>query len=135
MAVKWQNGRMATEPESSSFQRGNAMDLGADSPAVTPMPPEFQLKHPRRVRWSGWYEQPKGGMAHFIGFKDATPEEEAWHRINAPERGLEPEDRIAYRKSQRGPVGKFLARLKFWPSKAKDEWDFEVPACLRNLPD
>lgn len=99
------------------------------------MPPEFELKYPRRVRWSGYFPQPNGQSAHFIGSRDATPEEEAWHRINDPERGLDLEDLAAYRKSQRGPIAKFFARLKFWPSKAKDEWDFELPAYLRNMPD
>ncbi len=78
------------------------------------MPPEFQLMHPRRVRWSGWYEQPNGGMAHFSGFSNATPEQEAWHRIHDPEVGLHAEDLTAYRKSQRGPVLGFFAWLKFW---------------------
>ena len=93
--------------------RMNAMDFGTDSPAITPMPPEFELKHPRRVRWSGRFEQPNGDMPHFIGFSDATPEEEAWHRIHDPEGGLHPLDLAAYRTSQRGPVAKFFARLRF----------------------
>lgn len=99
------------------------------------MPPEFELKHPRRVRWSGYFPQPDGQMAHFNGFSDATPEQELWHHIHDLERGLHPHDLTAYRKSQRGQVVRFFARLKFWPSKAKDEWDFEVPAWLCNLPD
>ena len=124
---------MTTIPkESSHFLKDQAAQLDAQpvearaSPyeviqkarmceGVTPMPPEFELMHQRRVRWSGWYKQPDGGMAHFIGFKDATPEEELWHRLNSPERGLHPDDLTAYRKSQRGPVAKFFARLKFWP--------------------
>lgn len=126
---------MAKHTNSPSLQRINAMEPGTDSPAIKPMPPDFQLKYPRRVRWSGWCDQPNGGRAHFIGSKEATPEEEAWHRINAPERGLDPEDLAAYRKSLRGPVAKFFARLKFWPSKAKDDGDFEVPQWLRNPPD
>lgn len=114
------------------------MNANADRtglPAITPMPPEFQLQYPRRLRWSGRYEQPSGEMAHFIGFRDATPEEEAWYRIHAPERGLVPEDLAAYRKSQRGPVAKSFARLKFWPSKAKVEGEFEVPQWLRKQSD
>jgi hypothetical protein len=105
---------------------GNAEVDGTDSPAITPMPPEFELMYPRLVRWSSWCEQPAGGMAHFSGSSAATPEQEAWYRINAPERGLDPNDLIAYRKSQRGPVARFVARLKFWPSKAKDEWDLDA---------
>ena len=115
--------------------RINAVDSDTDAQAILPMPPEFQLMYPRRLRWSGWYEQPNGGKAHFIGFKDVTPEEEAWYRIHAPERGLTPEDRAAYRKSQRGPVAKFFARLKFWPSKAKDVGEFEIPQWLRKQSD
>ena len=87
----------------------------ADLPAIKPMPPDFQLKYPRRVRWSGRFEQPNGDMPHFSGFSDATPEEEEWHRIHDPEGGLHAEDLAAYRKSQRGPVATFFARLKFWP--------------------
>jgi hypothetical protein len=83
---------------------------------VTSMPPEFQLIHPRRVSWSGWFEQPDGQMAHFIGFKEATPEEKAWHRLNHPEQGLHEDDLLAYRRSQRGPVARYIARLKFWRS-------------------
>lgn len=144
---------MTTIPEElSKFLKDQAAQLDAESAAgntpssetmrnessgvgVKPMPPEFNLKHPRRIRWSGRYQQPSGEMAHFIGFKDATAEEEAWHRINAPERGLDPEDLADYRKSQRGPVAKFFARLKFWPSKAKVEGEFEVPKWLRKQPD
>lgn len=100
-----------------------------------PMPPEFELKYPRRVRWSGYFPQPDGQSAHFCGSSAATPEQEAWYRINDPERGLDLHDLTAYRKSQRGPIAKFFAGLKFWPSKAKDEWDFELPAYLRNMPD
>jgi len=113
----------------------NTMNVSTDSPATKPMPPEFQLMHPRRVRWSRWCEQPAGGMAHFSGSSDATPEQEMWHRIHDPERGLHRDDLAAYRESQRGPVARFFARLKFWPSKVKDKGEFEIPACLRNLPD
>lgn len=99
------------------------------------MPPEFKLMYPRRVTWSSWVKQPDGKMAHFVGSNDATPEEELWHRIHAPERGLTPEDVIAYRKSKRGPMAKFFARLKFWPTPVKSMDDFEVPAFLRNQSD
>ena len=140
---------MTTIPEElSKFLKDQAAQLDAESAAgitpssetmrnessgvgVKPMPPEFQLQYPRRLRWSGRYEQPSGEMAHFIGFRNATPEEEAWHRIHAPERGLVPEDLAAYRQSQRGSVAKFFARLKFWPSKAKNVVEFEVPQWLR----
>ncbi len=123
---------MATDPDIPSFQRINAI---VETPAIKPMPPEFQLMYPRRVRWSTWQQQPNGGNAHFSGSSHATPEQEAWYRINDPERGLDLHDLAPYRKLQRGPIARFFARLKFWPSKAKDEWDFEVPAHLRNLPD
>lgn len=82
---------------------------------MSPMPPEFELKHPRRVRCSTFATEPNCGWSHMSGFTNATPEQEAWHRINDPERGLDPDDLTAYRKSQRGPVATFLARLKFWP--------------------
>lgn len=94
--------------------RRNAMDVDTDAPAITPMPPDFQLKHPRRVRWSCRFEQPNGDMPHFSGFSNATPEEEAWHRLHDPEGGLHPDDLAAYRKSQRGQVLGFFAKLKFW---------------------
>ena len=89
--------------------------------------------HPRRVRWSGYVEQPNGQMAHVIGFKEATPEEEIWHRLNDPELGLHEDDLLAYRRSRRGPVARFLARLKFWHTKAEDEC--EVPSFLRHQTD
>ncbi len=75
------------------------------------MPLDFQLAQPRRVRWSGWVEQPNGTQVHFSGYKDATPEEELWHRIHAPERGLSPDDLKAFRESKRGPIWKWLAAL------------------------
>ena len=96
------------------------------------MPPEFELRHPRRVRWSTFATAPDSQWTHMSGFTDATPEEEAWHRINAPERGLHPDDLAAYRKSKRGPVAKFFAKLKFWSTQAKSMDDYEVPAFLRN---
>jgi hypothetical protein len=117
----------------ASFAKLNAMMPNTRLQHTNSMPPEFQLMHPRRVRWSGYVEQPDGQMAHFIGFKEATPEEEAWHRLNEPERGLHEDDLLAYRISRRGPMAKFFARLKFWPSKIVD--DFEMPHSLRNLPD
>lgn len=82
-----------------------------------PMPPEFQLMYPRRVRWSSWYTLPDWSGMHLSGARDATPEEEAWHRINDPERGLHPDDLAAFRESKRGPLARFFARLKFCPSK------------------
>lgn len=83
------------------------------------MPPDFQLMHPRRVSWSGWFEQPDGQMVHFIGFKEATPEEEIRYRLNDPESGLHEDDLLAYRRSRRGPVARLFARLKFWRSKVE----------------
>jgi hypothetical protein len=100
------------------------------------MPLEFQLMHPRRVRWSGCFKQPNGDMPHFSGFSNATSEQELWHRINDPERGLHPDDLLAYRESKRSPISKLFSRLKFWPSKQSktvDEW--EIPHFLRNMPD
>ena len=97
------------------------------------MPPEFQLVHPRRVRWSGWVEQPDGQSAHVVGFKEATPEEEAWHRLNDPERGLHEDDLLAYRISKRGPVTRLLARLKFWHTKSEDA--YELPSFQRHQAD
>lgn len=95
--------------------RMNATVYSTDLPALTPMSSDFQLKHPRRVRWSTFAAAPDSQWTHMNGFTDATPEEEAWYRINAPERGLHPDDLAAYRRSQRGPVAKFFDRLKFWP--------------------
>ena len=70
--------------------------------------------HPRRIHRGTWVTQCDGSEAHFLCVEDATPEEEAWHRIHNPERGLAEEDLIAYRKSQRGPVARFIAALVFW---------------------
>jgi hypothetical protein len=100
-------------------QPANTMCVSTDSPAITPMPPEFQLMHPRRVRCSGWYEQPTGGRAHFIGYERLTPEDEALYRLINPENGLHPDDVKAFRASIRepvmhGPVARFFARIKFW---------------------
>lgn len=88
--------------------------LPLDAIENAPMPPEFQLMHPRRVRWSKFATAPDSQWTHMSGFTVATPEEEAWHRIHDPEGGLHPDDLTAYRKSQRGPVARFFAKLKFW---------------------
>ena len=109
---------MAKDPESSSFQRLNAIELGADSPAVTPMSPEFQLMHPRRVRCSGWDTQPDGQTVHFSGYRRLAPEDEASYRLRDPENGLHPDDLQAFRESIRGPskgrpLLKYFAWLKF----------------------
>lgn len=53
-------------------------------------------------------------MGPRVGVGNATPEEEAWHRLNDPEGGPHPDDLAAYRRSQRGPVAKFFGRLMFW---------------------
>lgn len=82
-------------------------------PDTNAMPPDFQLMHPRRVRWSGPVSQPDGTMVHLSGFKEATPEQEAWYRLNDPERGLHEDDLLTYRRSRRGPIARFLARLGF----------------------
>lgn len=76
------------------------------------MPPEFQLKYPRRIRWSEFATEPNCGWTHMSGFKHATPEQEVWYRINDPEGGLHPNDLIAYRRSKRGPLAGFFTRLK-----------------------
>jgi hypothetical protein len=95
-------------------QPANTMNVNTDSPAIKPMPPDFELAHPRRVRWSGWHRQPDGSEAHIMGTTQATAEQEAWYRINDPEDGLHPDDLAAFRVSKRGPVARFFARLKFW---------------------
>jgi hypothetical protein len=99
----------ASASPSECFQPAHMRD------GVTPMPPEFQLAHPRRIRFSGLFTQPDGSTAHYTGFQRLTPEDEAGYRLSDPENGLHPDDLKAYRKSQRGPVAKFFARLKFWP--------------------
>jgi len=115
--------------EFSQFLTAEAALLDAGMHQGEPvMSIEFKLMSPRRVTWSSWVKQPDGQPVHFMGFNDATPEEELWHRIHAPERGLAPEDVIAYRKSRRGPIAKFFARLKFWPTPVKSTDDYEVPA-------
>jgi len=101
-------------------------------PAITPMPPEFQLKHPRRVRWSGWHRQQDGSDAHCPRRLNIDPPCQS--NID-PGRGLHRDDLAAYRESQRGPVARFFARLKFWPTKVKAEGEFEIPAFLRNQSD
>ena len=102
------------------------MELGVDSPLVTPMPPEFQLIHPRRVRSSGWATQPDGQSVHFCGYERLKPEDESWYRRCDPENGLHPDDRQAFRASirapvLRGPVARFFSRLKFWSSEVELE--------------
>jgi hypothetical protein len=123
--------------ELSKFLTAQAAQLDVRKHEGVPlMPLEFQLMYPRQVRWSGWFPQPDGSMAHWIGARDASPEQELWHRINDPERGLHPDDLLAYRESKRGPVSRFFARLKFWPSKKSktlDEW--EIPHFLRKQSD
>lgn len=130
------NQRQPYPEELSQFLTAQAALLDAHMPQGVPvMPLEFKLMYPRRVTWSSWVKQPDGHMAHFIGSNEATPEEELWHRIHAPERGLTPEDVSAYRKSKLGPVAKFFARLKFWPTRIKSADDYEVPDFLRNQSD
>jgi hypothetical protein len=106
--------------ELSKFLTAQAAQLYAQPvEGVTPMPPEFQLTHPRRVRSSGWLPQPGGHRAHFIGYRILSPNDEAWFRQNDPENGLHDEDVKAFRESIRGPVkgrivASFLAWFKFW---------------------
>ena len=98
------------EPRTSPF---DAVQRARMYEGVPLMPPEFQLMHPRRVRWSGWFPLPDGTTMHLSGFREATPEQEVRHRINNPESGLHPDDLLAYRESKRGPISKFLSSLKF----------------------
>ena len=98
------------EPRTSPF---DAVQRASMYEGVPLMPPEFQLMHPRRVRWSSWVPQPDGSLVHFCGARDATPEQEIWHRINDPENGLHPDDLLAYRRLQRGPVARLFARFTF----------------------
>lgn len=100
-------------------QPANTMNVSTDAPAIRPMPPEFQLMHPRRVRCSGRSTQPDGQSVHFSGYMRLTPEDEASYRLSDPENGLSHGDLKAFRESIRGParhgpVAKFFARLKFW---------------------
>ena len=86
---------------------------------VIPMPPEFELMHPRRARCSGLAVQPDGRTAHYTGYRLPTPEDEAWYRLSDPENGLHPDDLQAFRVSIRGPergrpLALLFARLKFW---------------------
>lgn len=99
------------EPRTSPFE---AVSTARMYEGVPVMPLEFQLMHPRRVRWSSWFPQPDGSRMHMSGARDATPEQELWHRIHDPERGLHPDDLLAYRESKRGPAARFFAGLKFW---------------------
>ena len=89
---------------------------------VTPMPPEFELMHPRRARCSGLFMQPDGRTAHLTGYRLPTVEDEAWYRLSDPENGLHPDDLQAFRASisspvRRRPVARLFARLKFWKAK------------------
>ena len=91
---------------------------------VIPMPPEFELMHPRRARSSGLALQPDGRTAHYTGYRLPTPEDEAWYRLSDPENGLHRDDLAAFRASIRGPVrrwpmARLFARLKFWQTKVK----------------
>ena len=100
------------------------MDLGVDEPALPPMPPEFELMHPRRIRCSGHFAQPDGQFVHYSGYMRLTQEDEARYRLTNPEQGLHPDDLAAFRASIRepvepepikhGPVAGFFAWLKFW---------------------
>lgn len=121
---------MSPKPRSEAFQRSNGMDLGVDEPALPPMPPEFELMHPRRVRCSGRFSQPDGEFVHYSGYMMLTPEDEARYRLTNPEQGLHPDDLAAFRESIRGPaepkpikhgpLARLLARLKFWASEVDD---------------
>lgn len=104
------------EPRTSPF---DAVSTARMYEGVPVMPLEFQLMHPRRVRWSGWFPVPDGTWAHLIGSRDATPEQELWHRIHDPEDGLHPDDLLAYRESKRSAQASYFARLKFWLSKGQ----------------
>ena len=89
---------------------------------VTPMPPEFELMHPRRARCSGLCMQPDGRTFHYTGYRQLTKEDEAWYRLSDPENGLHHDDLQAFRASIRGPVRRWpvaqlFARLKFWQTK------------------
>lgn len=70
-----------------------------------------EMKHPRRIRASGFVEQPDGSHVHYTGYRIATPEQEAWYRVNDPERGLHEEDLATYRSTQRGLVARFVLRV------------------------
>jgi hypothetical protein len=77
-------------------------DWGFHRPPVPatmpPMPSDFELKHPRRIRCSGLFKQPDGGTAHYSGFRHLTPEQETWYRLNDPECGLHDDDLNSYRQ-------------------------------------
>ena len=110
---------MDAQPVKAMASPFGATDFGTDTPAATPMPPEFELTHPRRVRCSSWVTQPDGKMMHFSGYSILTAVDEAFYRRNDPENGLHPDDLKAFRASIRGPVelgaiARFFARLKFW---------------------
>jgi hypothetical protein len=116
-----QAAQMNAEPDAHNAPYSAAEQSDSSCVGVTPMQPDFQLMHPRRVRWSMFATDPNCGWTHMSGFKHATPEQEAWHRIHDPEGGLHPDDLSAYRASQRGLALKFIARLhqKLWPAKPK----------------
>ncbi len=109
---------MAKNLGSTALQRGNGMAPDAVEELVLPMPPEFQLVHPRRIRCSGFSTQPDGSTAHYSGYRQLTPEDEACYRLSDPENGLHPDDLKAFRASiqgpvMRGPVARFFARFMF----------------------
>jgi hypothetical protein len=79
-----------------------------------PAADDWQPKFPRRVRGSMWVDEPGGGQAHWQFMRDASPAEEARLRVEAPEKGLCAEDLKSYRRSKRGPVMRWLAKLAFW---------------------
>jgi hypothetical protein len=81
--------------------------------APKPQKPGPELKHPRRLRASGFMQQPDGSHVHYTGYRIATPEQSEWCRIHDPERGLHEKDLAAYRSAQRGPVARFLVGLMF----------------------
>lgn len=84
---------------------------GAD---LEPNHHEWQPRFPRQVRGSRWVDEPDGTRSHWQYMCDASPAEEARLRVEDPERGLHPEDLASYRRSRRGPVARWLAKLAFW---------------------
>ena len=75
---------------------------------------EWQPKFPREVKGSRWVDEPDGSVSHWQYMRPASPAEEAHLRATDPERGLCPEDLASYRRSKRGPVARWLAKLAFW---------------------
>ena len=59
------------EPKASPF---DAIQKAHMYESVPVMPLEFQLTHPRQVRWSSWFTLPDGTRMHLVGARDATPE-------------------------------------------------------------